>query len=225
MVTILAGPLWEHCDVRTHAEWIEDLRIELRAKDNKTLSSMLNVDYEQLRNAVKGRSATGFQAIADSASKLLGRNWPDPELKIVQRVPLVRVPVVGSVSAGQGHDGESADDEVWIPSTMVPDSTVAWVARGDSMMPWIQPGETVLAIPRKEPLLGYAMLARRQDGEMAVKKIVWAGDRIMLRSLNKSYKDEPADVEWIGLVVGIYHSRGSYERSEADRNGLRPPEI
>lgn len=217
--------LWETPEVRSNADWIEDLRIELRARDNRALADLLGIDYERLRNAIKGRSEKGFEEVSAIASKLLKRAWPETEVRTVQRVPLIRVPIVGLASAGSGTESGLESDEVWVPSTMVPDSAVAWPAVGDSMMPWIQPGDIVLATPQKEPRSGYAMLVRTQEGEVLVKKVAWSGGKFVLKSLNPTYPDVPATVEWLGLVTGIYISRGTYERAESDLHGLRPPEF
>jgi SOS-response transcriptional repressor LexA len=146
---------------------------------------------------------------------------PDEGLK---GMPMVKIPVVGRTSAGPGADMGTADDfEVWVPQHMLTDTSTGWVAEGDSMMPWIQPGDVVIAKESPTPRLNYAFLILRDDGTCSVKVLKWKGEEYEYLSLNPRYDPEPARGRLLGYVTGIYRAVGSHESIENDYNGLRPP--
>jgi phage repressor protein C with HTH and peptisase S24 domain len=207
------------------AEGIEHLKDVLGIRNDRELAETLGMDYELVRNVKKNRSEAGWDQLKRLASEKLGREWPGESLPIPVNVPSVKVRLVGSASAGSGTDGNLEEGYVYVPTRYCAPDTVAWQAEGDSMMPWIQPGDIILARQHKEPRYGYAMLVRGRDGNCMVKKIGFDGGKTVLVSINHAYPKVPAEVEYLGYVTGIYHLIGTYERSESDMSGLRPPEF
>lgn len=207
------------------AEGINHLKETLGLRTDRELADFLGMDYEKVRNIKKDRSDEGWQELKRLASEKLGREWPGESLPVVINVPSVKVRLVGTASAGPGDVEVMDEDFVYIPARFCTPDTIAWQAKGDSMMPWIQPGDIVLCRKHQEPRYGFAMLVRDRDGGVRVKKIAFENGRTVLVSLNKSYPTEPAEVEWLGYVTGIYHLIGTYERSESDLGGLRLPEF
>lgn len=140
----------------------------------------------------------------------------------VKSMPMTRVPIVGRASAGDGsYDHPELGEDIEIPAHMSIRPSAAYVASGDSMMPWIHPGDIVVARLHKEPKPNYAMLVRRQDDSVSVK-IVRYDNGWKLISLNESYDPVPADVEFMGYVTGIYRVNGTRVYMEFDSVGLRP---
>lgn len=136
-------------------------------------------------------------------------------------LPMSSVPVVGMASAGPGAS-DHHEYEIWAPSHMVTQFSTAWEAEGDSMMPWIQPGDVVIVQEHRTERINTPFLVRREDGSVSVKILRYRNGAWMLQSLNPKYEEEPASVELIGFVTGIYRVQGSRETMVCDLNGLSP---
>lgn len=193
---------------------------------NKNLAEIADaasINYQRLRNIVAGRVKEVSDKEIDSIAKALGVIATKDELPRIIKMPMVKVPVVGAASAGPGAYIHPDQYSVYVPSSMVIHDSRAWEAEGDSMMPWIQPGDVIIARPHKTPRLGYPMLVRNSDGETMVKIIAHEGGQFVLRSLNAAYPDIPAQVEYIGYVTGRFRSVAGYELIESEPAGLRPP--
>ena len=187
------------------------------------LADAAGVDYNRLRNYTRGRikslNAEEFARIHSIGVRDSGNIY---RILNVTPTAMVDVPVVGSAAGGSGAEIHGEEYTVPVPKDMTKDDTRGWLAEGDSMSPWIIPGDVVLCLPRKTPAIGYAMLIRNEDGGMMVKAVDLNGSGIVLRSINPTYPDLPASVEFIGIVTGIYRSVGSYTRVSNDLNGLKP---
>lgn len=140
----------------------------------------------------------------------------------LESLPMARIRVVGSASAGAGSEIHPEFESAWVPKHMAQLDSSGWVAEGDSMMPWIQYGDVVVAKDCKTPRINYPFMVRRPDGAVSVKIIAFDGTQYLYRSLNPRYPDEPAEGELIGYVIGIYRIQGSTESILFDPNGLRP---
>lgn len=187
------------------------------------IASTADINYQRLRNIVSGRVKEISDAELASIAKAIGVESNKEDLPRIIKMPMVKVPVVGTASAGPGAYVHPDQYSVYVPSSMVLHESRAWEAEGDSMMPWIQPGDVIIARPHKTPRPGYPMLVRNQEGEMMVKIIAYEGGHFVLRSLNPAYPDIPAQVEYIGYVTGRFRSVAGYELIESEQAGLRPP--
>lgn len=145
-------------------------------------------------------------------------------VKSIRKLPMAKVPIVGSVSAGAGTD-DNFEDMIYVPAHMVNEPSNAWVAEGDSMMPWIQPGDIIIAKDHRVQRINTPFLVRREDGTISVKVLKFRDGSWILHSLNPAYNDEPAEVELIVYVTGIYRVQGSLETMICNNNGLVPTDF
>ena len=136
--------------------------------------------------------------------------------------PMARVPIVGTVSAGPGVTNvDSESDSVYVPMSLQQIGGIGYVIDGDSMMPALQPGDVALFRETYQPRNGFTFLIKK-DGEHRCKNIIWQSGEWVMQSLNNRYAVEPLhDWQILGMLVGWYRSIGSYEKLEADPNGLR----
>lgn len=140
--------------------------------------------------------------------------------------PMVKVTPVGHASAGEGADDHPDEEPIYVPASMVSGGDcAAWVAEGDSMMPWIKDGDTVIAKLHRRPRPNMAFMVRRESGAVSVKMVKYIDGRWVLRSLNPNYPDEEATVEFLGFITGIYRAKGTKERIDNDPHGLLPDDI
>lgn len=139
--------------------------------------------------------------------------------------PMVMIPVVGRVAAGEGVYNVDPDEEaVAVPASLKQIGGIGYVIDGDSMMPALQPGDVALFRETHQPRNGFTFLLKR-DGEYRCKNIAWRSGEWIMESLNPN-KDQYPDAtmrDWqiLGMLVGWYRSIGSYEKLEADPHGLR----
>lgn len=190
----------------------------------KRMAEELGFTYQDLQNGIRGRSQRMQARVVKEirASYGLAPNWPDANAVELGPTSLIEVPLVGLASAGPGGPSEG-QGTASVPVSMVREDSRAWAATGDSMMPWIEPGDVIVARPSKVPELNRAMLVRTPEGEVRVKIVVFKEGGFWLRSLNPKYPDEPAEVEILGKVTGRYRLRGSHESIENDPvNGIAP---
>lgn len=180
------------------------------------------IGYERLRNIKRGIIQNVTEDEVSAIAKALGAPDGPADLPRVVRTKLQPVPVVGSASMGSGSSDHPDNYELYVPASMASDDCRAWEAEGDSMAPWIAPGDVVLVRPHKVPRVGYPMLVRREDGSVSLKIIAFENGGYLLKSLNPAYPSEPADVEYIGYMTGRYRSVAGYELIESELSGLRP---
>lgn len=137
-------------------------------------------------------------------------------------IPMAQVPLVGKASAGPGSTAEGDDDFLSVPVHMAREGACGYIVEGDSMLPWLQPGDALVAMEHPQPKLNYAFLIRRPSGEVSVKVLKWDRGQIVYRSVNPSYKDEDPTGILMGYVIGIYRVEGTHEKMEFDPSGLKP---
>lgn len=125
--------------------------------------------------------------------------------------PIVEVPLLGRVAAGQPNLAEqNLDDILRLDAAFFAysEGTFALRVKGDSMRDaGILEGDIVVVRPDDRPSRGDIVVAFWQD-EATVKRFFRNGDRIVLRPENESYQDivvEPRqeDFRILGRVVGV----------------------
>ena len=62
--------------------------------------------------------------------------------------------------------------------------------------------------------------ASTADGTVSAKFVKFRDGRFMLFSANSRYEPERAEVEWIGLVTGLYRQEGVRQMMLVDAMGL-----
>jgi SOS-response transcriptional repressor LexA len=202
---------------------LREIRERLRFTQ-KEFAAVLGVDRARYKNWEYGHSAPPHDLM-----ELAERQLPDAPVSEVgpflqvRTMPMVKVPVVGHVSAGPGADPHEIQDDVYVPAHMAPGPGLcAYVAEGDSMMPWIHPGDIVIIRPHQTERLGFAFLVERADGTSSLKMLGHDGTDWELRSLNPKYEPERQPARLVGYVIGIYRLSGTTEYTMLDANGLRP---
>ncbi len=167
--------------------------------------------------------------IADSLKTSITELTTEPTgLMQVRPIPMMRVPVIGRVAAGDGafNVDPDPDDYIEVPTTLsIPaEQVLAWKVEGDSMMPDLEDGDTVVFRPSvTNPRNRRAYLIRCPDGAVKLKLLVWSqitGDW-HTRSLNPRYEDHPlGDCQVLGMMVGYYKVRGTGVFTAIDPEGL-----
>lgn len=142
----------------------------------------------------------------------------------VRIAPMVRLPLIGAASAGDGLTHGDADEQYFsVPVQFgFPDYAAAFVD-GDSMMPLLQPGDYAIFREQTQPRDGY-VYALRVDGGLVVKRLRFRDGRWIMESTNELYPATPLprDHKVLGLLVGFYRSDDDGEMYRHKRGGLRP---
>ncbi len=139
----------------------------------------------------------------------------------VATMPMVPVRVVGTAGAGVGVNADPGPETIFVPANMGSNiDRLAHIVEGDSMMPFLEPGDVGVFREMRWPRPKKVFLLKDAGGYL-IKQVVYERDRFVGRSLNPRYEDLELDgVELVGMLVGIYRSVGSYERMEYDSDGL-----
>ncbi|HLO98025.1 MAG TPA: S24 family peptidase [Fimbriimonas sp.] len=138
---------------------------------------------------------------------------------------MAKLPVVGRTGAGEGATNvDIQGEEIWVPMSLQRIGGIGYVIDGESMMPALQQGDVALFREMRQPRNGHTFLLSKENHYLC-KNIGWNGKTWVMESLNpdkERYPDQPLD-DWqiLGMLVGWYRSVGSYEKLEADPNGLR----
>jgi phage repressor protein C with HTH and peptisase S24 domain len=136
---------------------------------------------------------------------------------------MVRLPLVGKASAGDGEHNVDADD-AWamLPEVFGGPDHLAFVIEGDSMMPALEPGDIAVFKESHQPRSKVAFLVKDRDG-YRVKQIRWnrTDGEWVLRSLNPKYADERIEGgQLLGFLIGLYRQRGTRYKMDLDLSGL-----
>jgi hypothetical protein len=161
-------------------------------------------------------------------------SWPydaiEPRLRLGEPVvlstsgiPLERIRVVGSVAAGGGEFNVDEQEElIYVPARMAQIGPLGWRVKGDSLMPRIEEGDILCYKAQTTPRKGFPFLLRNQQDGLRTKVMDWANGEWIVRSTSAKYPPEPlADHQIIGIMVGWYRSKGVFEATMSDSDGLR----
>jgi phage repressor protein C with HTH and peptisase S24 domain len=221
------GLLCEPLDVTNVKATIEQLMRATNTRSAKELAEALGLKQHDIYNATSGKSEAAYGKVLDSARRVLGlpSEWPN-EGRVVGLKPsgMARIRLIGTVSAGPGASDHPEEEDFWIPSRMYTGVEFGFLVEGDSLFPYVHPGDVLIAVPCKQPRYGYPMIVRHPDGSLAAKVIAWSNGRTVLRSTNR-LEDAPADITYEGLVVGLYGYRSGVERAFQATAGLKLEDI
>lgn len=207
------------------------------------LASEIGISYDRLRNMVDGTTRPPMDVIHKVRKALrLPSNWPEVEFAVDKTVgapsgttrsvegvlvslagtPLASIPIVGTVSAGEGrHNVDSEQEQVWVPDRLAQLGSLGWIVEGDSMMPALQPGDVAVFKESRSPRKGLCFLVKDERLGLRVKNLNWKNGEWVLESLNPKYPDEPLYMHQLqGVLVGWYRNAGSRETIDSDPNGL-----
>ncbi len=141
---------------------------------------------------------------------LVLRRWPDGETTPPR---LLRLPVVGEVSAGRPLDATDAPGEhEWVAADLAgtPDAYLLRV-RGHSMIgDGVLDGDLVVVQPGARVGQGEMAIARLADGSCTIKRIYREGGHVRLQPANPVVEALVVpDVELIGRVVAVIRRVGA----------------
>lgn len=219
--------LWQSVTMANAKELLEHVRKSLGARSIRNLAPILDLPISDIQNAYNGKSQQALDRVVSKARERLRMppGWPAEGVVPVVAGPMVKIPLVGVAEAGDGAD-DDLDMEQEIPSTLFHGAEFGFVVRGDSLMPHVMPGDILIARPEKRAFYNYPMIVRRESGDVSAKIVVWdsSSNEPKLRSTD-GRPDEPATVEYLGLVTGIYRYRGGTQKAVGNIHGLKLEEI
>jgi SOS-response transcriptional repressor LexA len=206
---------------------LQEIYNRLRVDSVNDFADLLGISQSKFRNYFYSITKKVPDEVMEKARSIESSGEVEVEGRRVSLMfgPMAKVPVVGRASAGEGVSNiDEATEELWVPMSLQKIGGIGFLIDGDSMMPALQPGDVALFKETYQPRNGFTFLLKR-DGEYRCKNITWRGGEWVMESLNPN-KDRYPDasmVDWqiAGLLVGWYRSVGSYEKLEADPNGLR----
>ena len=131
----------------------------------------------------------------------------------IQKEPVVEIPVVGRVAAGQPVLAqENIEGHLSIDKSLIANKTECFglKVRGDSMInAGILEGDLVIVSPQKEAVNGDIIVALLGD-EATMKKFLMENGKIYLIPENENYDpipvNDPNEFSIIGKVIGVFRS-------------------
>lgn len=204
--------IWKLVDVAKVKDVVEHIRKSVGVRSNRELAAALGLPISDIENAIAGKSQRAEERVYDAARDLLKlpKGWPaDPFIPLEKIGAMTTIKVIGSAAAGDGTFTEAEEFDYSIPAHMVNGIEFGWLVEGQSLMPKVHPGDMLIARPAKEPAYNFLMIVRRPDGQVSAKIVRWVDGRTVLTSTD-GRPDEPADVEYIGLVTGWLRPTDGY---------------
>lgn len=200
------------------------------------LAQTLGVSPNRLAHITQLRTpATPAEVAAIRKALGMPSGWPFPsgrpdgampgEVVSLSGVPLVELPIVGSVSAGPGlRNVDSERRRVKVPASLASVAQVGMIVEGDSMMPLLEENDTACFAERHRAIHGYPFLVSIPDEGEKIKMTFFERGDWYLASLNEKYARQlyPDGAQIMGLLVGYYRIRGTREIVMIDAAGLVP---
>lgn len=195
-----------------------------RGRTITEVAESIGLTYDMLSNIINGRTKAKAPLLEKMRMELRQPDgWPFvTQTGNLAQMPLGELRVLGKVAAGGGATSDIDEYEMPVPITLCGPDRVGWIVEGDSMYPFLQEGDLAVFKASVAPKINYPNLVRTPTGEYRTKMIRHGGKGYLLHSINPEYSDEPASVEYKGVLVGIYRSIGMREEMVHDPSGLRP---
>lgn len=135
-----------------------------------------------------------------------------------------KLPKIAPIQAGAvWTDPFQSDDTETVPIDLYREDRFCTTVEGDSMMPFLHPGDLAVFERLNKPArVGDIILARKEDGSMTIKRLGHDGRTFTLDPINTSYPPMTAE-QWIneGLLVGRVRDVGTQRTTTQDSYGLR----
>lgn len=192
------------------------------AKDGRSfreLAEAIGTSYDVLNNLANGRTSpkTHLELIERLRGELKqSQGWP----WIVEAdvLPVVDLPLVGT------------DRSVTVPIRLKASDHVAFEVDGDSMMPFLQPGDIAVAQSEasfRPNRIFLIRCERRQCRECTsgycLRQVEHDGEAWVFRPINPAYAPVRANASPVGRLVALYRTEGTREIIVRDPAGLTPP--
>jgi len=124
-----------------------------------------------------------------------------------ERVQLVNIPLLGTITAGNPIERVEENESVGVPANMVRKNTYALKVRGHSMIDDnIQDGDVVIIEKREWAENGQSVVALINDERVTLKKFYIEADGIRLQPANPEMEPillKNEEVQVLGVVTGV----------------------
>lgn len=130
-----------------------------------------------------------------------------PESLETEAVPLIDIPLLGIITAGQPIERVEQNEKIKVPANMVRKNTYALKVCGHSMIDDnIQDGDIVIIEKREWADNGESVVALINDEQVTLKKFYIEADGIRLQPANPDMEPirlKNAEVQVLGIVTGV----------------------
>jgi SOS-response transcriptional repressor LexA len=135
-----------------------------------------------------------------------------PELSPVTAAPTGTIKLMGAVAAGL-ESNTTHDGLVYVPIEFSRPYFSACICDGDSMMPILHHGDTLIFKDQTRPIARLPFAVRYEsDNCVVVKEMAFKDNLWVLRSWNPAYEDRPLDGgQLLGYLVGIISRDGAFK--------------
>lgn len=207
-------------------------RLDELNRSAKWLARQLGMNHQSVYNYLEGKTVPRDPSVFDKmlnelASEKRKRNPGAPETVgpfEVAEIPKIKLPIVGTASAGHGPVSD-LDEGLYVPFLFSDPTYSGLIVVGDSLMPALESGTTVIVKEHHERRAGLVMAIRTAPDEIRLKKLEWSPleGTWMMVSANPNYEAErvPEGAQVLGYIVGFYKSSHGREDFSHAREGLK----
>lgn len=166
------------------------------------------------------KSARVPASIMESARKMMPPELGESrEFRVRAKVEMT---LYTPVPASQWEEPGDAEDTEEVDAKFAGPGRFLSRIKGDSMFPYLHPGDLAVFERTDNPGLNRIILARCSNG-VTVKQYRHEGHRAILRALNPEYSDCTADTwECIAILVGFVRVEDGTEITHYNKHGLSP---
>lgn len=137
-------------------------------------------------------------------------------------VPDAMLPIVSRAGAGHWVEPFQCEDFEPVPAHLVAQDCFGVVVDGDSMFPFLHPGDIAIFKAERQPRLGYTVLARNGENELTIKLFKHNGAEFELVPINPAHPKATASLWRVeGVLVAYVRDIGQRRITDSDPSGLR----
>jgi SOS-response transcriptional repressor LexA len=134
----------------------------------------------------------------------------------------VEMPLYSAVPASQWEEPDDTEDTEEVDAKFAGPGRFLARIKGDSMYPFLHPGDIAVFERTDSPALNRVILAQCDCG-VTVKQYRSEGNRAVLRALNRDHADcEAESWECLAVLIGIIRIEDGTEITFFNRHGLSP---
>lgn len=207
---------------QTFADRLRALRKDILRVTQEEMAERLGVQRSVYKNWEYGSNmppATVLERLHD-----MGMEASKERRQVMSKLrsgAVARLKVLGAIGAGTEPNSQPEPSELdSVPVEFARADYSGLVVEGDSMLPYLQPGDILVFKDSKIPKLNRIMAVRVDDApELLVKRLVHGPEGWELHSANPAYKPIVAThkIECLGFLVGVI---GDALRLGPDERGL-----
>lgn len=128
----------------------------------------------------------------------------------LQPAPMGTLRILGGIGAGS-EPGDSDDDIQSVPIEFTGPDIGGLICEGDSMMPYLHPGDILVFVEHQSPRIGKLFAVRKPNGRPIVKKLIHEKEHgFALKSFNPNQPDITSidGYELMGFLIGFISPDG-----------------